>query len=228
MTLRNDGPAGTVEVRKKGGPILFSGWVDSGAEFSFQGADKDGKMGADIEVRVDGTLNTTIHVSCSRPIGPGLVSGSFTVIAGASVKGGALCPIEPTPDGSCDYCSADVKPRALTMTYTGDSCAATSNSQAPDKVKCEGDAAGTDPVHITVMAGKDKVLFDGVVPLNGSFTLDAANVGEARLHADTDVAILDAAGNVLQTVRFHTSCSQPLMEGDRFGSLMLTGFTPEH
>ncbi len=227
LTLRNDGPAGTVEVRKKGGPVLFSGWVEAGAEFSFKGADKDGKMGADIEVRVDGVLNTTIHVSCSRPIGPGLVSGSFTVMAGASVKGGALCPIPPPPDGSCDYCSTGLKPRALTLTYTGQSCAATSHSQDPAKVQCAGDPAGADLVHITVLGGKDKVYFDGVVPLNGSFTLDAANGGEPRLHADTNVTILDGAGNVLQTIRFHTSCSQPLMEGDQFGSLQLTGFTPE-
>ena len=39
--------------------------------------------------------NTKIHTSCSDPIGPGLISGDFTVIAGESKKGGELCPLEP-------------------------------------------------------------------------------------------------------------------------------------
>jgi hypothetical protein len=33
-------------------------------------------------------------------------------------------------------------------------------------------------------------------------------------------------GVTLQSLRFHTSCSQPLLVGDQFGSVIVTGFFP--
>jgi hypothetical protein len=41
------------------------------------------------------------------------------------------------------------------------------------------------------------------------------------------VHILDEQGQTLQTVKFHTSCSQPLNVGDQFGSLLLDDFVAE-
>jgi hypothetical protein len=32
-----------------------------------------------------------IHTSCSKPIGPGLVFGAYTVVSGSSLDGGPLC-----------------------------------------------------------------------------------------------------------------------------------------
>jgi hypothetical protein len=40
-----------------------------------------------------------IHTSCSDPIGPGFVSGDFTVMSGYSRNGGLLCPLDGTFDG---------------------------------------------------------------------------------------------------------------------------------
>ena len=48
--------------------------------------------------------------------------------------------------------------------------------------------------------------------------------GEKKLKAVTYVSIFDRDDHLLQTVEFHTSCSQPLSEGDQFGSLVLGGF----
>ncbi len=39
--------------------------------------------------------------------------------------------------------------------------------------------------------------------------------------------IFDLAGNLLQAVKFHTSCSQPLNVGDQFGALQLLDLETE-
>jgi hypothetical protein len=36
---------------------------------------------------------------------------------------------------------------------------------------------------------------------------------------------MDTDGTILQSVMFHASCSQPLNEGDQFGSLLMEGMT---
>jgi len=129
-----------------------------------------------------------------------------------------------------DFCDIYGKPQALTMRYTGESCDATDHSQDPSKVTCSGDPQFASPVHI--VAGNradltDKIWFDGTVDLDETFVIDATNAGANSLSADTCVSIFDASDELLQQIRFHTSCSQPLLEGDQFGSLVLVGFTPE-
>ena len=73
--------------------------------------------------------------------------------------------------------------------------------------------------------GDCKEFFDGTVALNTTFVADSANAGAGRLSSNTFVHIYDLSGNLLQTVGFHTSCSQPLFTGDQFGSILLTDFT---
>ncbi len=79
--------------QKKDSVDVFEGFVDAGGVFSFDGQHKSGTLGTEIEVYVEGSLNTKIHTSCSKPIGPGLVFGDFLVLAGESRNGGALCPL---------------------------------------------------------------------------------------------------------------------------------------
>ncbi len=76
---------------------LFSGAVDPNGTFSFTGAGRDGVIGTNITITVNGVINTTIHTSCSKPIGPGLKSGSFEVVSGTSKSGGQLCPVSSSP-----------------------------------------------------------------------------------------------------------------------------------
>jgi len=78
-------------VQKKRNAVVFDAVVAPGEQFSFTGTDKHGKLGSEIKVYVDDTLNATIHTSCSQPIGPGLVRGDFEVVAGISKDGGPLC-----------------------------------------------------------------------------------------------------------------------------------------
>ena len=76
----------------------------------------NGTLSAEIKVFIDGELNASIHTSCSKPIGPGLISGDFLVVEGASRNGGPLCPV--TDSDSCSEC--DGKVTKLTLQYLGD------------------------------------------------------------------------------------------------------------
>ena len=107
------------------------------------------------------------------------------------------------------------------------------STQDPAKATCQGDPQAAASVRIRVsdkedlQAGNALVWFDGQVALNELFEMSAANAGKTKFKAHTWVHIFDPANALLQTIQFHTSCSQPLNEGDIFGSLTLEGFTAE-
>ncbi len=100
-------------------------------------------------------------------------------------------------------------------------------SQEADRVECEGDPAGLPVVRLRASDKASpsddsaKVWFDGLVELGALVDFDAAAEGESRLKSDTWVHVFDLADNLLQTVKLHTSCSQPLQLGDRFGPVRL-------
>ena len=127
--------------------------------------------------------------------------------------------IEPCEDGE--------KPKVLIMRYTGEGSDASNHSQDAKKVSCSGDPNFASPVRIIATEKKDindgKVWFDGTVELNDTFKIDAMNGGKDHLKSETHVKIFDLNGNLLQSIKFHTSCSQPLNIGDQFGSLKLEG-----
>ena len=136
--------------------------------------------------------------------------------------------------GECDYapapfCEDGQKPQMLKMEYTGEGCDASNHSQDPGKVSCWGDPNYASPVRIIATDKEDpfhdkaKVFFDGQVALGGTFNIDAVSGGATKLKADTYVSIFDLDNNILQTIKFHTSCSQPLNIGDQFGSLIIVG-----
>ena len=170
--------------------------------------------------KVETILETTTNVVTAE----GTLSNTKSCIAKASATVTVL-----VPPASC----ADGKPQKLKMIYTGDDCSASSHSQDPGKVSCNGDPADTTPVRIMATSkenpfdSKAKVWFTGFVALDDPFLIDAHNAGKTKLGANTYVTIWDGGGNVLQTLLFHTSCSQPLNVGDRFGSLILDQFIPE-
>ena len=173
-------------------------------------------------------------------------AGDFTVDFDGGAKGniGALdmapgIDIEKYVKGDdqppCEcLCALYGKPRVLTMVYTGDGADATSHSQDAGKVSVVGDPQDEPLVRIVVADKADPgdskaaVYFDGQVALGASFVIDAAAAGREDLKANTYVFVLDpASGDVLQTVMFHTSCSQPLELGDQFGSVELVSFVGE-
>ncbi|MCP4548000.1 MAG: hypothetical protein GY835_16165 [bacterium] len=213
--------------------LLYEGFHSPGAEITFTGIRHDGTMHPEISCWLGDDLDVKIHTSCSRPIGPGLVAGSFEVLSGYSRHGGLLCPVEEGSGDPADSCD-DGKAKALVMRYTGEGCEASVHNQPADKVQCDGDPADEVVVRIVALDKENpndhhaKIWFEGNVALNDTFTIDAENGGDHKLKAKTFVYIFDLSGNLLQFLEFHTSCSKPLAVGNQFGSLLIEEFIPEH
>lgn len=97
LTLQYTGSTGAnIRVTRREGrdrPEVFEGFVAAGGTFEVEGGDRQGTLGTEIQLYVNGSLDAQIHTSCSQPIGPGLVKGSFRVISGESRNGGPLPPI---------------------------------------------------------------------------------------------------------------------------------------
>jgi len=126
-----------------------------------------------------------------------------------------------------DVCFKGNKIKSMILEYTGQGCGASSHSQDPKKVKCSGDPSGAEPVDIYITDKDSRKNWGWAVDVNvGDHVLaDAANEGKNNLDAETLVIITNAVGNVIQEVKFHTSCSQPLAVGDQFGSMRLVSLT---
>jgi hypothetical protein len=111
------------------------------------------------------------------------------------------------------------------------------HSQKPDKVECTGNPDYASPVRILATDDDDpykrdpRVYHDGEVTLGATFDIDARRARDDfkpdDLESNTWVHIFALNGRLLQSVGFHTSCSQPLVAGDQFGSLVLEGFVPK-
>ncbi len=160
-------------------------------------------------------------------------SGSFTDVGTLDTHTLEwLVARENVPPPTHDMCEEYGKPHVLTMRYTGDGDDATTHSQCAVKVSVVGDPNDADPVYI-VASDKDDpnahnagIYFSGVVSLNETFDIDATEAGKSKLKAKTYVHILDPTNHsiVLQTIKFHTSGSQPLFIGDHFGGVQLVGY----
>jgi hypothetical protein len=162
-----------------------------------------------------------------------VVSGEATPGVSCEAEASTTVHVAEPPHDCCPF----GRPRILTMRYTGQNCTATSHSQDPSKVSCSGDPNMAALVRIR---GSDKssptdstakVWFDGLVGLGELFNLNAANAGQGRLGTDTWIHIIvpnTSPPTVLQTIKFHTSCSQPLFTGDQFGAALLVNCVGEN
>ena len=66
-------------------------------------------------------------------------------------------------------------------------------------------------------------MFSGFVALNG--TIEVVGTRQ-KISPRTTFRIYDTqGGTLLETVQFHTSCSQPLNAGDEFGSIRVLSAT---
>ena len=122
------------------------------------------------------------------------------------------------PPASC----ADGKPKALVFQYTGDSCEEGINSQNKDE--CSGDPMDASNVSIVVTRDASKV---SASPDSGVNVGDLVTVTttDSKLRAETELDIVGGAET--QSLNIHTSCSDDLVVGDQFGSLLLVEFIPE-
>jgi hypothetical protein len=153
-------------------------------------------------------------------------NGCILVFVPGSTTGGNFCATAP----------GSGRAKTLTMVFldanggdnTSYNCTSNCNTQDPSKVIIAGDPAPATQVWIkAVPTGKTGVLFQGLVNLYDAFVMSAANAGLSTFDTNTTVSIYtdSTMTTLLSSVQFHTSCSQPLNDGDFYGSLKLTGFT---
>jgi hypothetical protein len=216
------------EKANGGGKVYFSGQVALGETFVI-----DAKLGGDTELRsetwvtiydLNGNVLQSIrfHTSCSQPLALGNQFGSIQLVGFLNKNGLGEGDV---PVVRANLCPTYGKPQRLTMVYTGDNVI--DHRQDPSKVTITGNPMFASPVYIVAsekVNGGGKVYFSGQVDLGQTFVIDARLGGDTELRSETWVTIYDLSGNVLQSIRFHTSCSQPLAIGDQFGAIQLVGF----
>ncbi|MCB0336490.1 MAG: hypothetical protein KDD62_09290, partial [Bdellovibrionales bacterium] len=135
-------------------------------------------------------------------------------------------PVSSSQDLGC-FCNGEGHLESLQILYTGDSCAASSHHQSTTGVQCSGDPKGAERVRILATTNESEthkqyaVSFDGEVSLDQAFHLNGTMTKHEKLSPTTYLYIYSLGGQLLQSVSFHTSCSQPLEIGDQFGSFVL-------
>lgn len=92
LTLRFNGSVAANITASDQLGLVFSGVVVPGSTFTFGGTLVNEKFaGTNVEIRVDGVVDTFIAVGCASGVMVGSTFGSFTIKAGLSKSGGALC-----------------------------------------------------------------------------------------------------------------------------------------
>lgn len=90
ITLKYIGTQGG-SIKVKGDVNEKSYSVSSGEEFYISGSKRDGKLSAEIKLTDRSGTEVAIHVSCSKPIGVGMVfGGKYVVVAGTTFSGTPL------------------------------------------------------------------------------------------------------------------------------------------
>lgn len=224
-------PGVTVNLTDCSGNVLATDVTDANGNYLF-----DGLAAATYCVVIDQTTlpdnvvqtfekDGTLDGDTQQPLAPGDdvrdVDFGYVAVAIALQK---YTRVDTSQTGG-DLCETYDKPQVLTMLYTGDNVV--DHYQDPSKVSVTGDPAFASPVIIVASEkanGDGKTYFSGQVNLGETFVIDASLAGDSELRSKTWVTIYDLNGNVLQSIKFHTSCSRPLTLDDQFGSIQLVGF----
>lgn len=186
----------TVEVKGKNDVIMYSGILDSGENFTFQGTGDDNKMDKTITFYVNGNENTSMHTSCSVDIYIGDVYGDFTVVDGTSKDGLHLCVGSEVPD----ECGCEDGLRSMSLNYNG-------SGSANIKVKESKHDKGK---------GGDKTVFDGQVESGETFSFTGSKEDGKFKKDYIDVYINDNLNTSI-----NVSCEEDLEVGDTYGDFTI-------
>jgi hypothetical protein len=226
--------------------VYFEGDVAPGDLFDISAAFAgEKKLKSAIHVHVldlDGNPVQAIefHASCSQPLRTGDQFGGVRLVGcgddtgsdGHGDDGHADDGHADDPGALQDDCDLG-KPRQLVFRYVGSGCDEMDHAQDDEKAVCVGDAALPGMVYIVSSDSEEpdddgaNVWYEGIVAIDDQLTLDVATAGQSKFKSRTFVYVMDLTGEVLQSIEFHTSCSQPLREGDQFGSIVLEDFIPD-
>ncbi len=141
-------------------------------------------------------------------------NGSFNCYAINPNPGTQNCEITVPSRLDC----GDGKLKSVVLKYVGGNCSKTTNWQN-GKVTCGGDAALNEPIGIVIKKDADIVKVSPStqsINIGDHFTISAGDKLEANTYFD-----IVQNGVVLQSLAIHTSCSQPIAVGDRFGSVQI-------
>lgn len=128
---------------------------------------------------------------------------------------------EPCPDS--DLC-ADGKPRVLTLLYDGDVNGEDQHNQVSDEVIVEPAVVANFPSEAYIKVfGQNKnkpALFSGIFKI-GEFIEISGPRNRIPPRLRFEIWSMEEPVELVQTVQFHTSCSQPLFIGDEFGAIVV-------
>ena len=128
----------------------------------------------------------------------------------------------PTPPSNVDQCDINGKPVSLSFEYIPGTLIMT--GQASDKATATGTPDDDGESYIVVGDGD---LFAGVVQEGSVFTIGGSFGSNTVFEIYDDLAAFNAGASPLQTLEYHTSCSQPIQLGDMIGSVILVGYQGE-
>ncbi len=83
-----------VRIETLDGDILFNDTLELNDEFTVSGNDVEGTFTSDLVLFVDDQELTTLATDCSQVIGPDFIIVDLVIIAGETLSGGQLCPVE--------------------------------------------------------------------------------------------------------------------------------------
>ena len=94
LTLQYNGGATATITVEDDKATYFSASVTPGERFTVSGTKANGTFKKnELDVLIDGVLDTSIHVSCSQAINPGLAFGTFEVVEAVSKNNGPVCAL---------------------------------------------------------------------------------------------------------------------------------------
>ncbi len=93
LQLQFNGDDGTAVSVVDNGATIYTNVLNGGEVFELIGSRADGRFDKNNLILNAGDQDTTIHVSCSQPIGIGTVFGPFSVLAFSSRVGGAFAAV---------------------------------------------------------------------------------------------------------------------------------------
>lgn len=198
----------------------------------------------DIEAR-DATNDRTleagyIDISCSQPLGVGMSFGSFRIVEIDSATNEFIdCAAETGKEyvgmSECDGCTSASRIKFLSLLYTGDNQII--HSQLSGLHAVRGDARFFSPVRVVIshVASDGRVTYATIkeVSLGHEFSVPVDNDATLGISIYTIQGTSNGNGYeppanlLLQQIEITTDCYDPIVIGESFGSIEITGFENE-
>ena len=128
----------------------------------------------------------------------------------------------PRPPSDVDQCDINGKPVSLSFEYIPGTIVMT--GQDSSKATATGTPDEDGESYIVVGDGD---LFAGLVQEGSVFTIGGSFGSNTVFEIYDNQAAFNAGDSPLQTLEYHTSCSQPIQLGDTIGSVILVGYQGE-